>query len=81
MQLTPCPCGRPARWYRVVLVPRKAADGSVEVLRVDDSFDDLCERCFRRDVPADEREGWERVTIPAGELDAFVGIGITVAAA
>ena len=64
--LTPCPCGRSACWYRVVPHPFKPGRGPVEVMAADDFYDDLCEECFGRVVPEEEREGWMRVVGPRG---------------
>lgn len=59
-ELTPCPCGNPAAWYRIVLVPITKRDGA-EVVAVDDFYDDLCEKCFVETVAPYDRTGWVNI--------------------
>lgn len=59
--LTPCPCGNPSVWYHVTLWPVPDQTEVVKVLRIDDSYDDLCDECFQAWVPDKDREGWQLI--------------------
>ena len=56
-----CPCGTIATWRKHSLAsPETAPEGAVCLLREADfaGEDDLCDACFRREVPEDERAEW-----------------------